>query len=70
MAELDREYILQRQREGIAIAKQDGKHENLLGIITSAVVSYFTSSKREEYAIKGKCLKKYGRHKGKAQRFP
>ena len=26
VAELEREYILQRQREGIAVAKQAGKH--------------------------------------------
>lgn len=27
VAELEREYILQRQREGIAIAKQSGKYQ-------------------------------------------
>jgi len=26
VAELEREYVLQRQREGIAIAKEQGKH--------------------------------------------
>jgi DNA invertase Pin-like site-specific DNA recombinase len=33
VAELEREYILQRQREGIAIAKQEGKYKGRKAII-------------------------------------
>lgn len=36
VAELEREYILQRQREGIAIAKQQGKYKGRKPIVNPA----------------------------------
>lgn len=35
VAELEREYILQRQREGIAIAKEEGKYKGRKKIINT-----------------------------------
>lgn len=36
VAELEREYILQRQREGIAIAKEQGKYKGRKPIVVPA----------------------------------
>lgn len=48
MAELDREYILDRQREGIAIAKERGVYKGRLRIVNTKFDSVYKEWKKEK----------------------